>query len=1004
MTQLCRVILAVLSLSLFAASTADAATERARITWNKANDIDLHIYDDAGNHAYYGAQEAIPHAVLSPDITDSGGPETFVDNREPSTRHFRFEVCYYAETEEGSGPTQVSVTIAGLPHRVITLSAPDECVDAGETGGEDADGDGVQDSADNCPSVPNGGQADLDGDGAGDACDPDDDGDGAADDADNCPRAPNGDQLDTDGDGQGDACDPDDDNDGLPDAGDNCPLLVNPDQRDVDANGKGDDCQIADVTVDTTAEEAGAGAAAVQADGEADEEEIVDTVTVVRNDGPEQAAGLVVDDVVEGQATALSVRTTKGTCTQEAQAPVCEIPTLGVGEEARIVVRVRAGEQPEAPETTEETAEDYQPEADEAEIDDATASASSLRARVSATAPKPAAYSRKSNSRTSTKDPNDANNKSGAGQRIKDCEGSIEVRNITIRAGCLKKRGPGKWSAKTRVVVEGLTISGAEIGINTKTRSLFVVGNATIRAGYITLYRGNLRLQLGERFKLDTPGGSNLKKFPLKGKFTADFVPAKKAIDITLGVSMEKALKGRIEEASGDVKLRVSDGRGLQLESIVLKADKVKVAGKLTVKKFELAYTHSKDEWVGKGKVVLPVQSEIEVKGEVVIKSNRLKKLVVDVDNLNKSIAYGVFLQSLGFGVQFRPAPLGLEGRMRLSFGPRVRGKEIASVTGSMLWHGKRITIKGTTKLITKEVGSGTLTYDYPNALRLKSKVDYTIGGYGTSGTMAGAIDGARSMLLEGTVRITLPGPDSRGSALVSHKGIGACGERTLLGRKFSVGFRYSWGDRLPRVGCDLGPLRGRSSLQSGARSVQMPGGLPRALIQVSGAGAAPHVRVTDPAGTVLEVNAATPEEGAVAGSMLGFRADAESRTYVLIEPPRAGAYKVEALDGSAPIASVESALGLAEPKVEASVKRKGKRLVLRYAVRKIPGQRVTFFEDGAGVHRQIGRPTTKASGSVRFKPAPGGRSRRILAAVEQDGLPRAELKRARALVEQLAA
>ena len=94
MTQLCRVVLAVLALSLFAASTAEAATERARITWNKANDIDLHIYDDEGNHAFYGAQEAIPDAVLSPDITDSGGPETFVDNREPSTRHFRFEVCY----------------------------------------------------------------------------------------------------------------------------------------------------------------------------------------------------------------------------------------------------------------------------------------------------------------------------------------------------------------------------------------------------------------------------------------------------------------------------------------------------------------------------------------------------------------------------------------------------------------------------------------------------------------------------------------------------------------------------------------------------------------------------------------------------------------------------------------------------------------------------------------------------------------------------------------------
>jgi len=42
----------------------------------------------------------------------------------------------------------------------------------------DADGDGVPDSADNCPQDPNPDQADTDADGAGDACDSDIDGDG----------------------------------------------------------------------------------------------------------------------------------------------------------------------------------------------------------------------------------------------------------------------------------------------------------------------------------------------------------------------------------------------------------------------------------------------------------------------------------------------------------------------------------------------------------------------------------------------------------------------------------------------------------------------------------------------------------------------------------------------------------------------------------------------------------------------------------------------------------
>jgi uncharacterized delta-60 repeat protein len=64
----------------------------------------------------------------------------------------------------------------------------------------DQDGDGVLDTADNCPNVYNPDQKDMDGDGIGDACD-------------NCPKVanppipPSTTQLDSDGDGLGDACD-----------------------------------------------------------------------------------------------------------------------------------------------------------------------------------------------------------------------------------------------------------------------------------------------------------------------------------------------------------------------------------------------------------------------------------------------------------------------------------------------------------------------------------------------------------------------------------------------------------------------------------------------------------------------------------------------------------------------------------------------------------------------------------------------------------------------------
>ena len=124
-----------------------------------------------------------------------------------------------------------------------------EIYSVGMATGADADGDGILNACDLCPTVADPGQADTDGNGVGDACqacatgtDPDHDDVCSA--ADNCPAVPNASQVDFDADGAGDACDADDDNDGLSDAAE-ANLGTDPLDADTDDDGVTDGDEVA---------------------------------------------------------------------------------------------------------------------------------------------------------------------------------------------------------------------------------------------------------------------------------------------------------------------------------------------------------------------------------------------------------------------------------------------------------------------------------------------------------------------------------------------------------------------------------------------------------------------------------------------------------------------------------------------------------------------------------------------------------------------------------------
>jgi hypothetical protein len=168
---------------------------------------------------------------------------------------------------------------------------------------------------------------------------------------------------------------------------------------------------------------------------------------------------------------------------------------------------------------------------------------------------------------------------------------------------------------------------------------------------------------------------------------------------------------------------------------------------------------------------------------------------------------------------------------------------------------------------------------------------------------------------------------------------------------------------------------------------VKLPAGLPQAMIAVTGEGAAPMVRVTSPDGQSVDV-AVSGDDVVTTSTMLAFRRDDDAATYVFLGRPRAGRWTIQVLPGSAPITGVQSAHGLPDPRVVASVGRAGRSMRLAWTLRAIPGQSVQFVEEASNVRRVI-TTTNRARGVKRFRPVPGARRRVVVAYVEQDGIPR---------------
>lgn len=86
-------LLIAIAVGCLGAAPAASAAQRATLTWDTdSTDVDLHMWDEDGNHAWYVDQTGIPDAELSEDIVTGYGPESFEEFEGTEGRHYAYPV------------------------------------------------------------------------------------------------------------------------------------------------------------------------------------------------------------------------------------------------------------------------------------------------------------------------------------------------------------------------------------------------------------------------------------------------------------------------------------------------------------------------------------------------------------------------------------------------------------------------------------------------------------------------------------------------------------------------------------------------------------------------------------------------------------------------------------------------------------------------------------------------------------------------------------------------
>lgn len=570
-------------------------------------------------------------------------------------------------------------------------------------------------------------------------------------------------------------------------------------------------------------------------------------------------------------------------------------------------------------------------------------------------------------------------------------EQTFELFGGNIQAvGCFARDGSA-WVATGTVRMNGIdfTTAGA-IRLDPDAGELEVAGDVTVSVGDVTLLvTGGLTWTLDAEVTLSLPGGFALKGFPIEGQATIAWRDG--AAHLEVEVTMPEVLGGRLEGVSAMASLSADNADGLKLDEMSIGVERAVIARRVELKDVLVTYKSEHDEWKGDITVVLPTPNSVDLEGSLTLRGGSFYAGSVIVSSIGQHIANGVFLESIGFEVE--TDPLKLTGTAQLTAGPVIDDQAAARLDGALSYtfaDPEILRVSGDLDVVEVRLADGAIEYLSSGRVNLEGHLGFEVLGIGVHGDLDGWIDGTKAFNIEGSASIGADDFSLAGTAVISDVGLAGCG--TVFG-VVSLGVGYKWREGADFLtGCDLGPYRSQGlQLVGDDLAFEVSEGLPVAAFAVTGETAAPLITLVGPDGRRIS----TSDGDGLSEDALVVTNDANRTTYLALAQPAGGRWMMEVAKDSSPIQSVRQSDGLPKPQVKAEVQALEKPagdFVVSWDVEPLAGQKVTFAEVGPDTSRVIGTAEGE-SGKIGFTAGPDDHGKRsMVAMVEQDGLPRANI------------